>query len=85
MIINTVIVCTGYLAFGPEGAWGYLLVFAVLADAFNVLIKPLRLKLPVIGLADIRKCSEALGDVTTRKDGKPFTELDEKDVKGGYL
>ncbi len=85
MIINTTIVATMYLAFGPGPAWSYLLVFGVLADAFNVLTKPLRINIPVIGLADIRKVSESFGDVTTRKDGKPFANVDPKDVGGGYL
>ncbi len=97
MIINTVIVAGLYLAFGwsaptetgwikpVASGWYYLAAYAVLADAFNVLTKPLRINIPVIGLADIRKVSDSFGDVTTRKDGKPFANVDPKDVGGGYL
>ena len=85
MIINTIIVFTAWYALGfPEG-WLWLMLGALVFDTFNVLIRPLRIKIPVIGLADIRKATEALGDVTTRKDGKPLMEVDAKDVTGGYL
>ena len=89
MIINTIIVGAFYMAFpatsAGTGDWLILFGIAIVADIFNVLTKPLKINIPVIGLADIRKATEALGEVTTRKDGKPMMELDEKDVTGGYL
>jgi len=65
--------------------WGltWLITLAVVFDVFNVLIRPLRIKIPVIGLADIRKATEALGEVTTRADGKPLMEIDPRDIPGG--
>ena len=55
MIINITIVGAAFLAFGgtdPSIAWLWLLAWAFLADIFNVMIKPIRVTIPVVGVVD---------------------------------
>ncbi len=86
MIINTTMVGVGFLAFAgidPSSTWLWLLAFAIVADAFNVLTKPFRINMPVVGLADLEGTAKALGEIAVRKDGKPFAEIKSSD--GSYL
>ncbi len=53
MIVNTTIAAAAYLAFDGSGAWwGYLMLFAIVADCINILTKPISVKIPVVGVMD---------------------------------